>query len=287
LASNEIPPGGTCDVTLKWEPKAEFPMFRQTATIYTNDRTNQTINLEITGVVAKVLNFSPSDLTIAKIPAGEPREAYFTIYSPVTASFDLGNIEYSDPKTKDFFTIKSVAAGDATLKQFGGKSGYEFTVTIKPGLPLGHFRQRLKIHHSIPNIEPVEIPIAGSIVGDVSIKGGVGLWNEEAGVLLLGRVFQRQGLKQNLKLYVKDAPADFAVESVKSTPDDSLKVECSAPKRVGQVTVVDVQISIPPGTRTQVHMGTAAEPLGEIIIRTNHPRTPEVKMLVKFDVVDA
>jgi hypothetical protein len=62
--------------------------------------------------------------------------------------------------------------------------------------------------------------------------------------------------------------------------------------RVGETTVIGnneashtpLFIQIPRGCRAANHLGTKAAKLGEILLETNHPRVPQVRILVRFAV---
>jgi hypothetical protein len=63
---------------------------------------------------------------------------------------------------------------------------------VKPGLPLGQIRQRIRIALDLPGDPVVEVPIEGNVTGDISMVGPRN-WDDERGVLSLGEVDQRTG----------------------------------------------------------------------------------------------
>jgi hypothetical protein len=46
----------------------------------------------------------------------------------------------------------------------------------------------------------------------------------------------------------------------------------------------DLEISVPKGTRPMIHLGTAQGDEGKIVLKTNHPLSPDVVINVRFAV---
>jgi len=62
------------------------------------------------------------------------------------------------------------------------QGGVVLHVTVKPGLPLGTFRQKIKINLNLDN-NSVELPIEGNTVSDVEVAGAS--WDDDHSLLTL------------------------------------------------------------------------------------------------------
>ena len=163
-------------------------------------------------------------------------------------------------------------------------------VNIRPGLPVGAFRQKIELETNIPGHERLVIPIEGMVVSPISIFGPH--WNPKQGVLLLDDIDSDEGKKHQLTIAVRgEHAAGIEIRPLRSNPD-ILKVSIGEPKRTqssdSAVTLVPLMIEVPPGTRPMSRMGQASgnvDEIGEIVLETNHPEAEKIRLLVRFAVV--
>lgn len=295
LSDGYVQPGEEVEIHLSWEAKDETPSFRQTARILTNDRTagnvgddeelQGVIEFAIFGRIQQLIQARPEERLIAtQLPAGKEHQLEFIVYSPAVDLFKITGVELLNPEIAEYFEVShsptSVEEPDSGLSL----AGHQFTVRLKPGLPLGRFSQTLGISTDIPNTSRFEYPIKGSIAGDLQILSSE--WNNEVGMLMVGQVRSSQGTKRHFSLSASGEHKAIEITKIEVSPPDVLKVSHDEPNDFGKARVFRFTLEIPPGTTPASYFGSGENGYGEVTIHTTHPDTPTLKMLIKFAVVD-
>jgi hypothetical protein len=307
IKDDRIAPGKSGKVTVTWTAnKGEGP-FRQTATIETNDPTRPQVTLTVWGLITRLVRAVPPALVFGHVSAARPITGQVRLLCQLDEPLEVLGCELSDPQTAKYFEVTfeplpadQLKEGDAgggnsgeegdsgektnADKQQRPRSGYLLTVTVKPGLPLGGFSQTILVQTGLKSVPTVKIPVAGTIVGDISIVGRG--WDDQTGILTLGRVSNRQGIQRRL-LLVARGPRSKEVQFtlVRTDPDllqvDEQKLKDTTTIGSGAVTQTPLIIRIPRGSRRASYLGSQ---LGEILINTNHPEIPLLRIRVRFVV---
>jgi len=283
----EIPPGGSGEIAVRWNIDTVEDTFRRGVTITTTDPDHPEIVVMITGKVLQPLLVTPREVVLSHVPMGEP----FTVKVRLDAFFSddlqVAQLELLDPETADFFDIQSVRIEEADLAPMA-KSGVELVLTVKPGLPLGAFRQRIRLTTNIEENTEVTIPVNGQVKGDVTIIGVGKRWDEKQGILRMGAFPRGQGAKAALKLLVRGPHQEGLVLGTPKVFPDWLVANCSEPTRLdgGNITQIKLNIEVPPGSPTDDHSGAEDIKPGEIIIPTNRPALGDIRIQVNFAVVE-
>ena len=156
-------------------------------------------------------------------------------------------------------------------------------VTTKPGLRLGRFDQWLSVTTNIPDAEKMKIPVVGRVVGNISIHGR--MWNEDQGVLRLGRVKSSEGVKAPLNVVIRGEGADKVELSVASVDPPELVAKLGEPKKIKDTLVhVPLEIEIPPGTPPMARLDIDQHDEARVVLKTTHPDVPEMVLGVRFAV---
>lgn len=283
-----IAPGETGDIPVEWTPEAENPKFAQSAQVFTNDRNHPQINFVVHGQVVKLVALSPASLYLPAIPSATEVAGDLTVFSPTAEEFKITKWSFADENTARFFEVRIEGADAGKLAELQAKSGYRIQVLVKPGLPLGRFQQTIRLESSIPNAAEVTAPVYGTISGHLSLYGDSSSWNEEAGILTLGTVNPAVGAHFDMLLRVRGPHQDIQVESVKVMPSKevlTLKVLGEAEKaRNGKSISIPLRIEVPKGAPAINCLGSGTGSIGQILIKTNHPETPELRLMVSFAV---
>ena len=302
-----IAPGESGKVSVTWTAdKGEGP-FRQTATIETNDPLRPRVTLTVQGRITMVVRPVPATLAFGSVSTGRQVTRQVRLLCYLDEPADVVGYELADKQTAEYFAVtfapltadhlKEVYAGEVNQGKEGGgggegktgkegrpRSGYLVDVTVKPGLPLGGFRQTIMVQTGLKSVPTVQIPLAGTVVGDISIAGQG--WDEENGILTLGRISSYQGAQRRL-LLVTRGPLGKQVQFtlVRSDPDllqvDQEKLKETTTIASGTVSQTPLVIRIPKGSRRAYYLGSE---LGEILIKTNHPDIPLLRIRVRFAV---
>jgi hypothetical protein len=283
VSGEAVPPGGSTHVLLDWKALSDYGPFRQSATLITNDPLNSQIELTIEGQVTEATNLSPTEFLFDKVAVGETKSAEVILMAMLEDNLTVSDPTWSDPAAADKFDVKIEPLEHDQLPNPDAKEGVRLTVTSKPGLPVGRFHQWLSLRTNIAGNETIEIPLVGRVVGDISVHGID--WNEEAGILSLGKVDSSEGRQRRVNVVVRGQGAPDVQLAVDSVEPEELKVAIGEPKQLTDTLVhFPVQVEVPAGTRPMVRLGTAQGEEGRVVIRTTHPTIKELALGVRFAV---
>jgi hypothetical protein len=283
VTDEAIPPGGSTHVELEWSAKQDSGPFRQTATIHTNDPLRSQIELVIEGEVVAATGVQPMDFVFDKITVGESKSAEVYVMALVQDKIEISKAELSDPSTRDKFDVKIEPVERELLPNPNAKDGVKITLTAKGDLPIGRFDQWLSLQSNLNDGETLDIPVIGRVVGDISVHGV--LWNEEKGVLSLGKVKSSEGKRTRVNLVVRGAGAAGVECKIESIDPPELKAAIGESKQLkDSLKHVPIEIEIPAGTRPMVRLNSAQGELGRIVLSTTHAKVKELVLDVRFAV---
>lgn len=289
VQKTELLPGESTDITVDYSLNEENPRFRQVAPIYTNDRNNQRIDLTIFGQVARLVSVDPDYVFIPSVSGDEGGTSDTTVYSPIADNFAITGHEFQDPELGKFLEISYQREESNRLQELRGRSGYRVKIHAKPGLPLGRFRQTIRLLTDIETPKgpaEVTVDVGGKVVGPISIAGGDGAWNDETGILTLGTVKSREGTSRELRLFVHGEHKEINVHKIETYPADVLEVKLGKPttSRNGKARIIPFTVTVKKGARDVNCLGSVQGSMGRIEFHTDHPRAPDIRMMVMFAV---
>jgi hypothetical protein len=287
LEEGMVPPGESTAVVVEWTAK-EYPgEFTQTAEIETNDPNRPHVTLTIKGRVTVAVKSVPSPLILTGVAAGEPKTGNVRVFGFLPRSLEITGHEFSKPDIAGYFEVTSrpLSADElAAEKEEEATSGCLVEVTVKPGLPVGTFRQTITLKTSYPESPTIELPVQGNIGSEISIVGRG--WSEQSGILSLGSVRSQEGGKRRLFIRAGGPDSTEVTYKLVETYPDLLKVTVGETTHTedGKIALTPLIIEIPKGSRPANHMGLDEEELGRIILETSHPKARQLRMLVRFAV---
>ncbi len=289
LQEGTIAPRESGIVAVEWTAKTSTREFTQTAEIHTNDPNRERVTLTITGRVTIAVEASPRQLIFAGVTAGEASSGSLRVFGflPRPRSLEITGHEFSKPDLADYFevTYRPLSADELAAEEDEDlTSGCLVEVTVKPGLPVGAFRQTITLKTNYPESPAIELPVQGNVGGEIAIVGKG--WNQRAGVLSLGSIRSREGAKRQLFIRAGGPDSkDVTYKPVETYPD-LLRVTLGKTTQIegGEVSLTPLIIEIPRGSRPANHMGLDEEQLGRIILETTHPQARQLRMLVRFAV---
>lgn len=279
VADGVIPPGGSGKVDLEWNGKGNLGPFTQTANIITNDPKNPTIKLRIHGHMKAKARIVPETLVLSSVSAGQPAHASLRLFGYEDKPLEIAGYETDDPE--DVEVSFSPMSRDEVDEEEYATCGQRIDVTIKPGLPPGPFKRRIRVKTNVEGMEEIVIPVAGTVSSEMSILGRG--WSPEAGVLRLGTVGKAKTVR---KLLVKVGglhPDEIRFEVAEVQPEFvivRLGERTSPPG--SRVAVVPIEIEIPEGSPPCNYLGPDLEKLGRIRLTTNHPTVQELDIYLRF-----
>lgn len=282
----EIPPGGQSKVTIEWTAKGMTGGFRQSATILTNDPDHPRVTLTVNGRVTAVVRSSPPEVIFSRLSAGETGNASVRIFGYGSEQkLETKGFQLEESANTKYFDVALVPlSADQIKDEPDAKSGWEVRITLKPGLPVGPFRQKISVATNLKEAATVEIPVKGEIVSEISVTGKE--FDSETGVLMLGTVDSSLGAERTVRIFVRGPfCSEVKFEPAEVSPS-LLHVKIGKTEKLGggTVTSTPVTIEIPKGCPPANHLGSEQGKLGRITLKTHHPQSPELRIYVRFAV---
>jgi hypothetical protein len=287
LPEGRIAPGMSASVTLEWTSKLYVGPFRQTATIGTNDPNRPEVTLHVAGRFKGPVGVVPSLVRLSGISPGESVTTEVRLINYMSEPLEIVGFELADPTTAEHFDVAwERLAAERLRDDAEARGGYLVRITLKPGLPVGSFRQRILLETHSATVPTVEIPIEGTVASDVFVAGRG--WNAQTGTLSMGTVNRRRGAEWTLLVVVRGPhAADVKLEPVEVVPqvlDVSLGPTIHTSSKA--LSRTRLTIRIPSGSEPAVHLGSGHGEPGRIVLKSNHPQVPELRMRVRFAVAE-
>jgi hypothetical protein len=279
-----VPPGGSETINLAWDAKVLEHEFRQHANIHTNDPRNNPIRLVVEGQVTRSTVLTPATLVFTEVSPSYGATADAWLYSFRKAPFEITSHEFSDPATAEFFEVAISQVPSDKLDYKGARHGYRIQVKVKPGVPLGRIDQILSLKTTHEALETAVLPITGKVASNFSVAGRG--WDANKGALRLGMVNSAEGAARTLNLMVRGPDHEQTTFEIESIEPEQLRVELGESKTVssGSVTLAPLTITVPVGAPPMNHMGSAVGAAGHVMLKTNRPDMPHVRIDVLFAV---
>jgi len=285
LPSDDIPPGGSGAVHVRWNINTPQNIFRQSVTVHTNDSDHPLVRFVITGKIVRPLEIKPSELVFSNLATEEGGEGSVHLFAYFSTGLQVVEQHFTHEETAKYFAAEFTPITPQDLDA-GIKSGLELKVTVKPGLPLGAFKQRIRFKTNLEDEGEQEVAITGKISGPVTVIATG--WNQEHGVLVLGQVNRSEGVKRNVNLLIRGKEFHgLKLEPAKSDPE-ALHVTYGKMSEInnGSTIMAPLTIEIPKGAPSISRMGNDQGKFGEITIVSDHPDLPPIKLMVQFAVID-
>jgi hypothetical protein len=278
VANGEVPPGEGTIVTLEWDTTEQQGQFRHHAIVHTNDPRTPRVRLEVNGTVARGVSVFPQDLLLGRIPRREPKSVSFQVEAFRSDDFKIESCQLADDAFAAFVDFKIEKLQKDKL-QNQAKAGYRVEVTLKPGLPLGEFQHKIRL--TTNQSAPKELPLVGTVIGDITVGSGAG-WVSELQFLHLGQVDSSVESQHRLHLMVRGEHREKLQLQVKSTTPPNLKAAFEKPESLKTIVRWPLVITIPRGTPAMDHLASSNH--GKIVIQSDHPEEKELIIPVSFAV---
>ncbi len=285
LPEGPVAPGKSAHVTLEWKSTLYVGPFRQTATIVTNDPDRPSVTLSVSGRFMGPVGVVPSQVAFSSMRQGQAASSEVRLYSYLPEPLKITGCELSNATTADCFDVAWEPLPTGHVQQEGeARSGYVVRINVRPGLPVGAFRQTIRLKTNSKAVPQVEIPMQGAVVGDISIAGRG--WNAQTGVLSMGTITRSEGTEWPLLIVVRGPQAgNVRLQAAGSVPR-CLEVELQPLPSAADtgLSLTRLKIRIPPGSEPSMHLGGERGEPGRITIRSDPPLLPELSIEVRFAV---
>jgi hypothetical protein len=285
LEEGEIAPGESATVVVEWKAKGATTDFTQTAIIKTNDLHRPRVTLTIQGRVTVAVRAEPTNLIFTGVKGGEPATAVSRVYSFMAKPLEITGHKFLDPATAEYFEVACEPLSvEDVAKEEGAKGGLLVRVTVKPGLPVGAFRQTITLQTNSAAAPEIALAVEGTINSEISVVGSG--WNPKLGILDCGVVESGAGATRNLFIRASGPHPDEVSIKVAEVHPDLLKVEIGKanPAEGGNIALIPLTIKIPKGSHPASYLELERDKLGRIILETNQPQARHLQILVRFAV---
>jgi hypothetical protein len=256
-----IQPGDSNTIDLEWHTEKDLGEdYSQGATFGTNDPRTRTFKLTVKGKVYPPVAVVPGGIEFQRgLPNDTPHQRKCFVYSRERPDLKITKISSSRP---DLIVGKAKPMGAEELRQLKVERGYEVTVELRPGMPLGIFQDELVIYTDHPKLPELRLPVGGKMDGPISVTPPG---------LMLHNVVGRDGVTKILKLLVRGGK-----ETRIDVAEKPEKLDVSVEPAGGDGAAkghYNLKIKVPPGT-------APGKVIGQIVLKTDHPMARELKIPV-------
>lgn len=287
-APESIPPGGTAEITLAYEPTSATEMFDKGAVIRTNDPENPELRLAILGVVDQSIVMEPTGVwQIGDVSGGDKVSVTGYIFSRVLDDLEVSSWKAKNPALK----VETSAMTDEARSARGARSGVKVDVSLDQSIPVGKFEDEFTLTVQAKGQEEPEshtVKIEGTRLGPIQVLPMPGTqWNPVSMGVNLGRFPAAKGASASVMLFVGAMPEGetFAMESFESSVEgitvsmEPMSGESSNSDEPTKRQRFKMTFSATPGIAPQTRRSADA---AKVTVKTNHPEASEVHFQVHF-----
>ncbi len=261
-----VEPGNSFKINLNWDTQHKPNPYSQGATIGTNDPKLPEFNIGVKGDVYPPVEVFPPDITTLNgISNEEVTTARIAVVSKDRPALQIKGLTTSRPAQ---IVAKQEPLTDEERSQLRTKGGHRVTVEVRPGMPLGAFKEELVIETDHPLRPLVKVTIAGRATGPIIVLPER---------LLIRGMTSVEGGSQDLTLLVRGGRAT-KFDVVKEPK--GVKVDISPNDTATLKGRYRLRATVPAGT-------PAGEIRGDIELKTDHPKATEVKIPVTILISSA
>jgi hypothetical protein len=279
-----VPPGGEAKVMLEWAAKVGAGPFRHGATFnLLGDPAMSRLELNVEGEVVESTTLVPSQLYFGGVQVGQPAKAELAVLAFLEPEVQILSHEVVPAKLAEQIKVTIEPLTKDKLPDPEAQAGAKVVAEYDPGKTLGSFAGSLKLETNLKQAPRLDVPIYGTVRGDISIIGKG--WTEAHGILRLAPVRSAQGGGLTVNVAIRGEHAADTELSVKKVEPALLKVTLGERKEMRENLVwVPLTVEIPAGSRPMVRAGEDQGGEGEIVLGTTHPTTSEIRLRVHFTV---
>ena len=214
LSRSSVLPGQNARITMKWEPNNTGGSYRQGVEIGTNDPARPRFQLFVEGVYSAPIIAQPNPVQINAFSGQEASNQTRIFFFEKEAV--IREIASDDPEHFSVTFVKSELSEENLKVNLlkSAKSVYDVTVTLKPGMPIGHFKNKI-IVRSDSDLDPeFTFPVNGQVLGSLAIISQD--YDQKTGVMDMGTAFHGTPTRKILRLRFNppdDVTPEFKVVS--------------------------------------------------------------------------
>ncbi len=287
-----IAPGATASVFVAFTQKNKeyVPQVSEWARFHTSDPRQKEIEFRIAGKITKTYRLKANQFSLGSLTIGHGLESRLGVFGYGVEPLRIDRVEFlSEVKESEFTAKIEPMPTEEVQAEEGATSGFNIVLTaLNP--PLGKISQALRLH--VANADPptVDIPVEGTVVGNIQIiRAGASSanWSPSLNYLDWSTVDGKTGAEVNLMIRARMKQSDPLIEfRIKEIfPSDLLEAEFGESKRTENAQTVPLTIRIPPGSKPANYRSLSVDSKpARIVIETNDPVTKEIVIGVRFGI---
>lgn len=322
LGDELLEPGEQTEVTMSWTVLTNENTFGQSAELRTNDPSQVAIRFEINGTVVRDVQLFPEEVTFGDVAAGEDTEFDVSVFSYMSEPMSAGDIKFSDDAINELteFEVTPFEPSEQDGINESATQGFRVHATIHPGLKQGSISSNVILTlrrqtdtesaaGNDPSENPTEadspgaetisavpakaseqeqvvyIPVSGRVVGALSMLPHSRLKGVSGG----GYVFDFGILGDDdpltAKAFVRLKGADHAATKLsigEVSPAENVKATLGKPVGQGSMTLYPLELELIPGAVATDRLGMNKGDNGFVMIESDDPQVPALKLILKF-----
>ena len=282
ISRTSVPPGRDARITIHWEPNNAGGSYQQAVEIGTNDPTRPRFQLRVKGVYAAPIIASPNPVQLNAF-FGQETSNQSRIYF-----FEEVTVKEITSNNSEYFSA-SFGRSELTKEELGSnmlksaKAVYDVTVTLKPGMKIGHFNHKLVVHSDSTLMPEFSLSVSGQVLGNLAIVSSD--YDEKTGVFNLGTAYRGTPVKKTLTLRFSQSEEITPEFKVVSKTPEWLDVTLG---RIifgaGGNNLVQVTIGVPEDANLGTSDMNDEENVAAVVIESNIPEISTIRVPVRYDI---
>ncbi|MEM6980211.1 MAG: DUF1573 domain-containing protein [Planctomycetota bacterium] len=302
LGSNKLAPGEQTDVKMSWTVKTTGKTFGQSAEVITNDPKNLAVKFEIGGQVIRDMEAVPDAVAFGEVAAGEPIRFDVRVYNYTESSIDPETVRFSNELMNELSSVDvtEFEPSDADGIHASANQGFLVASEIGAGLKQGPISQNLIFRFTgnpdsnaeagstaTDRVGQITVPITGRIVGALSMLETTKLKGVAGGGYLYDFGSVEGGADAKMSAFVRlkgSQQADTTLSIGEISPSDVVVAKLGPPVGAGPTKLHSLKVELQPGSENVERLGLNREDYGFVIIESDNPKVPALKLRLKFSL---
>lgn len=278
-----VPAHDAAEIMLEWAAKVAPGPFRHGATFTMNDPNLSRLEIIVEGEIVGSTSLEPSQLLFGSIHVGQPGKAEMVVMTFLDPEVEILSHEVIGDQLKGRMKVTFEPLPKDKLPNPQAKGGVKVIAEYDSGGTIGPFSGSLKLVTNLKKSDRFEVPVHGTVKGDVSIFGKG--WNEANGLLRMAPITSAAGGSSSLYINIRGEHAGDAELKIERVEPPELKATLGEREKIRDGLVrVPLTLEVPAGTRPMVRAGEDEGGEGEIVLATTLPDTKQVRLRVLFTV---
>ncbi len=281
----EVPPGGSTNITVTWEPEFATDEFSKAATVWTNDphwfgpdspSSDGKVQFTVKGQVVQAVEVEPAQFSLGTLVEQQPTTFETEVFSRVDSGLEVS----FKSSTSQYITVELEKVTDAEkMEERKALVLWRVKGNIEPRLPVGRVKESVVLATNDETRPEISLQVEAQRQGPMSIAGRY--WNNGYTMVDFGRFSAEKGIETTLSLYSAklDPPLELKLVSVEpeglvvTTERDTAYAD---PDRERYLIKIQVPAGHPPERRV-------SQEAGLVRLETNLADAPEVKFHIVYE----